>query len=317
MSPRSTAAVVLAVGALGALVGLAPAAAGATVPRRDGAILVTLNDFQHAHHGTGNAVIRALSPTGGKPRTLLNCVQYAGRCPGQVLRPEISPNGKTIAFSGVYVTDTETFQSKITLLRFGSHKLTTVRFTSHDSTEQDSDPAWFPDSTGLVFGVHDAAGPVGLFTESSNGADQHKISSCACSEPSVSPLGGTILVDRGRSLWTIGSDGSQPHTFASRGEDGSWAPNARHVAFATPGAHGNIVIEAAHGGAPRTVVKDGADPVFSPSGKQIAFERTVGGRHHGVTEILTVPVAGGRTHLLMRVGRSKIGVGGITWRAVS
>jgi hypothetical protein len=110
MNPRIAAALVTG---LGVCCALAPASAQATFAGKNGAIIVTLNDFQHHEHGDSNTVIRAVSPTSGKPRTLLSCLQYAGSCPGQVLRPDISSNGQTIAFSGVYVTDTETFQSQL------------------------------------------------------------------------------------------------------------------------------------------------------------------------------------------------------------
>ncbi len=238
---------------------------------RVAAVIVTLNDFQHHKHGDSNTVIRAVSPTGGKPRTLLSCLQYAGSCPGQVLRPDIASNGKTIAFSGVYVTDTETFQSQLVLMSTQSTKLTRVPFTTHDLTESDDCPAWFPGSSELVFAVRFASGPAGLFTENSHGGARHKVSACACSAATVSPRGGTLLADRGRALWMMGTDGSHPHVFAAGAQQGSWAPNDRHIAFATHGARSDIV---------------------------------------------TVPVSGGKSTRVMSVLRATIGVGGFDWRAL-
>jgi Tol biopolymer transport system component len=313
MNPRIAAVLVTVLGVCSAL---APASAQATFPGRNGAIIVTLNDFQHHKHGDSNTVIRAVSPTGGKPRTLLNCLQYAGSCPGQVLRPDISSDGQTIAFSGVYVTDTETFQSQLVLMSTRSTKLTRVPFTTHDSTESDDYPAWFPGSSELAFAVRFATGPAGLFTENTHGGARHKVSACACSAATVSPRGATLLADRGRALWMMGTDGSQPHVFAADAQQGSWAPNARHIAFATRGARSDIVVEKASGGGRRIVVKTGTQPVFSPNGKLIAFERNVGDRRHGVTEILTVPVSGGKGTRVMSVPRATIGVGGFDWRAL-
>ena len=216
MTRRALLALPIVMAALSAAI---PGVAHATFAGRNGAIIVTVNDFTKGQNKS-RTIVRALSPTGGKARTLLNCLQYAGNCPAQVQRASISSDGKTIAFGGVYVTDSETFQSEIVVLHVGSTKLTTLPFTTTDSTEQDAWPALFPGTGGLVFQVANAAGPDGLYTEGITGASPHRIIACSCWDPAVPPLGASIAFDRGSGVWMSGADGSSPHAFATPGPRG-------------------------------------------------------------------------------------------------
>ena len=74
------------------------------------------------------------------------------------------------------------------------------------------------------------------------------------------------------------------------------------------------MIESAAGGPRRVVVKNGFGPVFSPNGKLIAFERNLGTTPKPRDEILTVPVKGGKTHLVAAPASPAVGIAGLTGR---
>jgi Tol biopolymer transport system component len=87
---------------------------------------------------------------------------------------------------------------------------------------------------------------------------------------------------------TAATDGSTRTTLVGNGRiwptpfsGGSWSPDGSTFAFAgaprqDEGAHGQIYLVSADGGAPAPVLstREGHEPVFSPDGRTIAFSRT-------------------------------------------
>jgi Tol biopolymer transport system component len=170
--------------------------------------------------------------------------------------------------------------------------------------EDDRGPLWSPDRSKIAF----VRNRIELWVMSSDGRNRARLTNHLADGESVfrwSPDGNMIAFERDDAeveecqlddgelelcpltqIWTVRSDGSNVRKVTD-GEDPSWAPNGRKIAFA---ADGQIHVVNLNGSGRRTLTNQprGAfQPVWSPAGGRIAFVTLVQ-RAREVTEILVM-----------------------------
>jgi Tol biopolymer transport system component len=106
----------------------------------------------------------------------------------------------------------------------------------------DTDPAWNPRGTQLVFASGIGRGRADIFTMRSNGSSRRRLTrtpKCDEAAPSWS-VAGIIAFERdcggGPSVIALRADGKRPRLLAARGGAPAWSPNGEKLAYVTPEA---------------------------------------------------------------------------------
>jgi len=138
--------------------------------------------------------------------------------------PDWSPDGKTIVFS----------RPKDQLYVVSAGGGDARRLTS---LGQSSSPAWSGTAGRIAF-TSTRDGRAEVYTMLPDGSAQRRVTQLGGSDPSWSPDGRRITYVREHALWTIGSDGSDPHLLLTTPsefdtiDDPEWSPDGSTIAFA-------------------------------------------------------------------------------------
>jgi Tol biopolymer transport system component len=246
--------------------------ASATLPGRDGRISMSV------FSNTGEN-IATVEPDGSRPRLLTHN--------SRAFFATWSPNGRLLAFD----IFPKSGGGQIWLMRAdGSHK---QRVVGGSPSVLDQSPTWSPDARWIVF-VH--AGPTGggqLWEVHPDGSSAHRLVALANQDldnPAFSPNGrwiafsdfvaGTVRLD------IAGANGSHirsvPNTRRVQGFAPNWSPSGRWIAFANHAFTGlsSVLVIHPDGTGLHQVTRPGVhhyndlNPVWSPEGDQLAFQRS-------------------------------------------
>jgi dipeptidyl aminopeptidase/acylaminoacyl peptidase len=247
-------------------IAFAPAAAQATFPGRNGAIIATFDDH-------GRPYVRAIDPSTGAVRTVFKCVR--GDCPDFIVGLGVSADGTRAAFDGTTFIDRGDSVTRISILRIATEAVRQLPLLAGGlDQEEDQDPSWFPGTGRLLFDVRTPNAPTGLFSAAADGSSVTKLLACDCLDAVASPNGQQILFGRGQDLWIARSDGSGARRLQRNAEEPSWSPLGRRIAFVS-NARGrrDLIVERTNGRGRVTLAHNVTSPVFSPNGKLLAFDR--------------------------------------------
>ncbi len=227
------------------------------------------------------------------------------------LSPRISPDGSRLAFD-----ELNSHGSNIRIYSMSLHRM--VSFPVHDGT--DFSPAWAPDGNNLAFSSSRSGDPE-IWISSASGFGLRRVT--AYRGPDVSPVfnpktGTQIAWISGRTglpqVYIMESDGTNVQRMTDGGYATSpaWSPNGQFLAFAWarnygPGAPGGqdiyVMDIASHRWIQLTHDIGRTDfPSWSPDGRHIIFQRTVGGH----SEIWTMLADGTGQQALTKVGNSRM-----------
>ena len=259
------------------------APADASFPGRNGSIA-----FASYRHGTFD--IYLVSPAGAVKRLTQTSVINE-------TSPTWSANGKKIAYDRRDFSDeNHPGPGEIWVMNAdGSHRHRVAR---------GSDPAWSPDGKRIAYVGPFAArsGRPDIWVMNSDGSHRKRLTTDRLSErsPDWSPDGKWIAfaTDRGRShdIWKMRTDGSRAVRLTAIGpydDRPSWAPSGKKIAYvsrSTPGQYDLWTMNANGTGAAPVDEVTGFAPVWSPDGRQIAFEHA--DLAAGVRDIFTVGLSG-------------------------
>jgi len=249
---------------------LAPLAAKATFPGRNGRIAYT------EVFGEGSSVftkftLHAVTPAGRRDRSL-----------GDGEKAAFSRRARLIVFGGVApdcCSETESYAGIwLARSRDGRHR----RRITHGL---DTSPSW---SAGgrIVFERENESGALSELRVYSKG-NSRRLTEGA--QPAWSVTGWIAFVDQG-SIWIIRPDGSDKRRVIA-GSTPKWSPNGKRLAFLRP--RGGIATVRANTSDARRLTAAGHDPVFSPDGRWIAFSRGA--------KLCTMRSRGGRNRCVTRV----------------
>jgi Tol biopolymer transport system component len=171
--------------------------------------------------------------------------------------PAWSPDARWIAFSRT----TDGYRSyHLYVMRSdgrGVHQITHGRF--------DEQPAWSPDGRWIAYQSTD-----GIALVRPDGRGRHIVRGMSdAAFPAWSPTSRQLTFSQSGYIWTARTDGSARHRLV-RGDDPSWSPTGRTIAYMPP--DGGVATVPAAGGRARWL-GNGMEPSFSPSGNQIVFTR--------------------------------------------
>jgi Tol biopolymer transport system component len=213
-------------------------------------------------------------------------------------RPAWSADGKHIAIRKQDAHDTPDTSQIWTMLADGS-SLTNIS----NSSTFDTDPAWSPDGSTIVFTRRDdTTGLFSLWVMGADGSNPHQLltppSGADDRNPAWSPDGTTIAFDRFTDptgpgqIWLVGADGSNPRNISNDSDDDqhpNWSPDGHTIAFdktinADFDTNGNgIWVMGADGSGQHQLIPNvpgfgtgsysDTRPAFSPDGKLISFQR--------------------------------------------
>jgi Tol biopolymer transport system component len=95
-------------------------------------------------------------------------------------------------------------------------------------------PSWSPDGSRIVFAdlASSHSGSHDLFVVRTNGTDLRRLTHARADELDAAwaPNGGAIAYDRGRDLWRMKPDGSEPRHLARNASSPPWSPGSAHIA---------------------------------------------------------------------------------------
>ena len=221
----------------------------------------------------------------------------ASVAPGAVLRltnrpgperwPQLSPDGKTLAFVAADAGDPE--GSDVFIQRVGGGNAINL---TPDSPGDDTHPAFSPDGNRIAFRSERGGG--GLFVMGSTGESVKRLADFGYN-PSWSPDGREIAVSTGiwsevasRSgkgeLWAIDVSSGARRRIETPGDavQPRWSPHGQRIAYWSVSSAGqrDVFTVAAAGGGAVAVTTDAAidwDPVWSPDGRRLTFSSDRGG----------------------------------------
>ena len=195
--------------------------------------------------------------------------------------PAWSPDGRQIAFlsSGIRVVNAD---------GRGLRRLTRKGWG-------DSAPAWSPDGRRIAF-VSQRDGNFEIYAINADGSGQRRLTRNAWrdSDPVWSPDGRQIAFVSKWQVWVMNADGSGQRRLTRNGARNfapAWSPDGRRIVFERRvgrtgtkigcdhcGTASTFQVEVmnADGNEARLLARDGAEPVWSPNGKEIAFARRTG-----------------------------------------
>ena len=161
---------------------------------------------------------------------------------------------------------------------FGSRQLT---FGGQPDGSMDM-PVWSPNGRLIAFwrGRGDKISPLTLMVMDSDGSDQRSLVDGVINSYDIawSPDSRHIAYREevaqtsegmGTAIRIVGLDGSAPRTLVKVGDDPRWSPDGQTIAYL--GAIGSYLISA-DGSADRVLWPGGGLPVWSPDGRRLAFE---------------------------------------------
>ena len=306
---RTTAAAIALVG----LLALAPGTAAAAFPGGNGRI-VYITQANAAGYGT--AVVTR-DPSGRGRRVLRRSAEFC------VANPAFSADGGSLAL--------QTCDGLATMRADGSGFHQFPRFSQPDVASplafaRDATPAWSPGGGRLVFVaqrfyddgyMNSETG--GLALTNADGSSAHALTDELVDDPQWSTRGWIAFSNRPRrgdpGIWVIRPDGSGLRRVIAGGQQPSWSPDGRRIAFARgyPGGapyrtlDTRIRIVRADGTGFQTLVR-GHDPAWSPNGKRLAFvqERRAGNGRWS-SAIYTIRLDGSDRRLVTRSLRASLG----------
>lgn len=184
--------------------------------------------------GEISAVYKLYHP--GKDAVELWVVGEAGAAPlVEGIAPELSPDGRTIAFAG----DVED-PGNVDIYTIGVDGAGLQRLTK--DPQVDTSPDWSADGREIVFEREDGRGHAELFVIGANGSGERQLTTNQVtndSGPDWSPDGKTILFTRflgtNAEIMAVDPAGGEPRRItSSAGYDGgaNWSPDGTLVAFA-------------------------------------------------------------------------------------
>jgi Tol biopolymer transport system component len=309
---RATAATLLA-----GVLALAPGVAEAAFSGGNGRIVYVAGANAA---GYGTAVVTR-DPSGQGRRVLRRSAEFC------VANPAFSADGASLAL--------QTCDALATMNADGSGFQPLPRYSQPDVASplafaRDATPAWSPGSRRLVFVAqrfyddgftNQETGGLALMNADGSGA--HMLTDAIVDDPQWSSRGLIAFSNRPRradpGIWAIRPDGSGLRLVVARGQQPSWSPDGRWIAFARGHRGGapyrtldtRIRIVRADGTGLRTVVR-GHDPAWSPNGRRLAFVRERVRRGGGLSSaIYTIRLDGGKRRL---VARSKQSLGALDWQ---
>jgi Tol biopolymer transport system component len=249
---------------------VAPPAALATFPGRNGDLLVTERSRTHGFDDA--SWLMRIDPGSGTVTRTEICAQastsdFPGpRCP-DVGPPAASPDGRWVAFATRDVVGEPPYSApwppsvRVLPLAAGDRRHVPVAWAAFP---YETIVRWTP---ALSFVVQADKRRVVLAGPS--GSDRGTLAKRA-SAPDVSSDGRLAFV-RGGEVYVRGGAGKARVLTRNGGNEPSWSPHGRSIAFTRKGS---VHVVAATGGRARRLTK-GFNPVWSPDGRQIAFFRAI------------------------------------------
>jgi Tol biopolymer transport system component len=307
----------IAVTALVALAVLTPSAE-ATFPGRNGDLLVTENTSSHAGPW-GSANLLRISPTTGALTRTPICTRPATTGPATpecfgIGPPSPSPDGKSVAFAAGDIVNHDPYTTPPTIsvrvLSLATGELKYVPLATRHLPYA-APVGWMPslDFAFLATGRRVLlAGP--------DGSD-HGLLAERATAPDIAASGRLAFVRRG-NVYVLGRGGAARRLTRKGGDDPSWSPGGRFVAFTR---RDSIWTVPARGGRERRVAR-GFSPAWSPDGRRIAFFRKIDDPRLG-DEVHFLLVVNLRTGRVRRIGSELFGVpepvlaNGLAWLPVA
>jgi Tol biopolymer transport system component len=207
--------------------------------------------------------------------------------PGPERWPQLSPDGKTLAFVASSANASD--EGDVFIQRVGGGNAINL---TPDSPGNDTHPAFSPDGARIAFRSERDGG--GLFVMGSTGESVRRLADFGYN-PSWSPDGREIVVSTvtfdevasrsGRGeLWAIEVASGSKRRIETPGDavQPRWSPRGHRIAFWSVSNAGqrDVFTVAASGGTVVPVTTDAAidwDPVWSPDGRQLTFGSDRGG----------------------------------------
>ncbi|HEY2379097.1 MAG TPA: DPP IV N-terminal domain-containing protein [Gemmatimonadaceae bacterium] len=182
----------------------------------------------HSARG-GNPRIYTMTP-GGRDQDPLTGTNTANV--GNDLWPDISPNGRLVAF-----TSNRSGNNEIYVFDRRTGTLTNVS----NSPADDNWPRWSPNGERIAFHSN-RDGNYNIFTVKADGSDLHRVTNSAVLDqwPDWSPDGKRIVFRRGNNLSVADANGEEqnvqqltftPATSSAINQMASWSPNGRRIVF--------------------------------------------------------------------------------------
>ena len=264
-----------------------------------------------ADQGPENSQLFVVRPDGSGRRQITNNQL-------QNWNPQWSPDGTRILFemvsvfgSGGVVNTTVTDLYVVNADGSGLVRLT-------NDSDSDSEPAWSPDGTKIVFSEIDnvntgSGSPSSIIKMNADGTGRQRLASG--SSPEWSPDGRWIAysADEG-SIWIMKPDGSAARQVSSGGgydADSSWSPDGKRIAFVryTGTSSRPLYVVQAFGGdvqGSRPLVDYAQSPDWTPDGNSISYSSEYG-------DLYVINPDGTGNRLLIE-GPGKYGLRDAAWR---
>jgi Tol biopolymer transport system component len=190
------------------------------------------------------------------------------------VNPTFSPSGRRIAFAHWEEGHGGIGPKQIRLIRADGTHLHALTGTFGGNRY----PAFSPDGKRIAWSREDPlAGPAGIFLMRSDGTHKHHLT--AGTDPAFFPNGRRIVFLSGSDVFTVRLDGSHRHrlaTISPLAYSPDVSPDGRRIVFAREGGTAPTAIDVIRAdGTHRRHLADGLDPVYSPSGRRIAFASRV------------------------------------------